>query len=188
MEITGVVLAGGMGQRMGGVDKGLVLLGGKPLVAHVLARFTPQVSSILINANRELETYQQFGYPVITDAVRGYAGPLAGLHAGMLQASTLLIATAPCDTPYLPTDIVSRLSGALLAQHADIAVAKTGNQPHPVFCLCRTSLRDGLESFLESGRRKMEAWYKTLNFVEVLFDDSQAFANINTPDELKAAT
>lgn len=183
-----MVLAGGMGRRMGGVDKGLVHLGDKPLVLHVLARFTPQVSATLVNANRELETYQQLGYPVITDAFSGYAGPLAGLHTGMLHATTPLIATAPCDTPFLPTDLVSRLTDALFAQHADIAVAKTGEQPHPVFCLCHTSLRDDLEQFLKSGGRKMEAWYKTLNFIEVPFDDPRAFANINTPDELKAAT
>lgn len=187
-NITGVVLAGGMGRRMGGVEKGLVQLGGKPLIAHVLARFTPQVSATIINANRELESYQQFGHPVFTDAFSGYIGPLAGLHAGMLQATTPLVATVPCDAPFLPANLIPRLLDALLAQQADIAVAKTDWQPQPVFCLCRASLHDNLAHFLENGGRKMEAWYKTLHFVEVPFDDAQAFANINTPNELKAAT
>jgi molybdopterin-guanine dinucleotide biosynthesis protein A len=189
MDITGIVLAGGMGRRMGGVDKGLAQFRGKPLVSHVIDRFSAQVSTILISANRELESYQQFGYPVVTDAISGYAGPLAGLHAGLRQATTPLVATAPCDTPFLPTDLVSKLMDALQTQHADIAVAKTGDQLHPVFCLCKTSLRDNLAQFLESGGRKMETWYKTLKYIEVPFDDQeQAFTNLNTPDELEAAT
>ncbi len=188
MDITGIVLAGGMGRRMGGVDKGLVPFRGRALVSHVIDRFSPQVDTILINANRELDRYQQFGYPVVSDAISGYAGPLAGLHAGLRQATTPLLAAVPCDTPFLPADLVARLTDALHTQQAEIAVAKTGNQLHPVFCLCNTSLRDHLARFLESGGRKMETWYKTLKFVEVPFDDQeQAFANLNTLDELEAA-
>lgn len=188
MRITGIVLAGGMGQRMGGVDKGLVTFRNKPLVAHVLDRIAPQVDSIIINANREQETYRQFGYPVISDAIDGFAGPLAGLQAGMQHADSPLVATVPCDTPLLPPDLIARLGDALQAHQADLAVAKTGAQLQPVFCLCRTSLLQNLTTFLESGGRKIMLWQNDLNFVEVPFDDeAEAFANINTPQDLETA-
>ena len=183
MKVTGIILAGGMGRRMGGVDKGLVPLHGRPLVAHVLERLRPQVDAILINANRELETYRGFGYPVVSDAITGFAGPLAGLHCGMKAAATEFVVTVPCDSPFLPEDLVSRLANAITT--ADLAVARTGDQPHPVFCLCRTSLLPDLTRFLENGGRKIDAWYAGLNTVEVNFDDeAPAFANINTPEEL----
>jgi molybdopterin-guanine dinucleotide biosynthesis protein A len=185
MKITGLVLAGGMGRRMGGVDKGLVPFQGKPLVAHVLERLKPQVDDILVNANRELPTYEQFGYPVIPDAIGGFAGPLAGLHAGMTAARHELVATVPCDSPFLPTDLIARLQAALQRQDADLAVAKTGDQPHPVFCLCRRALLPNLTQFLENGGRKIDAWYAGVKTVMVPFDDEEhAFANINTPEEL----
>ncbi len=185
MQVTGIVLAGGMGRRMGGVDKGLVEFRGKPLVAHVLERLRPQVEEILVNANRETARYTAFGYPVIGDAIGGYAGPLAGLHCGMRAASHPLVLTVPCDSPFLPADLVQRLRQALQAHGADLAVAKTLEQPHPVFCLARTSLLANLTRFLEEGGRKIDAWYAGLNAVEVPFDDEAgAFANINTPEEL----
>lgn len=185
MKVTGIVLAGGMGRRMGGVDKGLVPFQGKPLVAHVLERLRPQVAEILVNANRETDTYAGFGYPVVSDAIGGFAGPLAGLHCGMTAAAHELVVTVPCDSPFLPADLVERLLQALQRHDADLAVAKTGDQPHPVFCLCRKSLLPNLTQFLESGGRKIDAWYAGLNTVEVPFDDeADAFANINTPEEL----
>lgn len=185
MKVTGIVLAGGMGRRMGGVDKGLIPFHGKPLVAHVLERLRPQVDEILVNANRETDTYASFGYPVIGDAIGGYAGPLAGLHSGMTAASHPLVVTVPCDSPFLPADLVQRLSQALEHEHADLAVARTGSQPHPVFCLCRTTLLPDLTRFLQGGGRKIDAWYASLHAVEVAFDDeAEAFANINTPEEL----
>jgi molybdopterin-guanine dinucleotide biosynthesis protein A len=185
MKVTGIVLAGGLGRRMGGVNKGLLPFRGKPLVAHVLERFAPQVDELLINANCDLDTYAAFGYPVISDAVAGFAGPLAGLQRGMEAAQHDLIATVPCDSPFLPSDLVQRLSKALDENNADLAVARTGNQPHPVFCLCRRALLPGLTAYLESGGRKIDAWYATLRTVEVAFDDTaEAFANINTPEEL----
>lgn len=185
MKITGIILAGGMGRRMGGVDKGLIPFHGKPLVAHVLERLQPQVDEILVNANREIDSYGQFGYPVIADAITGFAGPLAGLHCGMASAQNPLVVTVPCDSPFLPTDLVSRLLAALLQHDADLAVAKTGDQPHPVFCMCKTSLLPNLTRFLKSGGRKIDFWYADLNTVEVAFDDeAEAFANINTPSEL----
>jgi molybdopterin-guanine dinucleotide biosynthesis protein A len=188
MNITGVVLAGGMGRRMGGVDKGLVKFRDKPLIAHVLERIAPQVDSIIINANREEAAYSQFGHPVIGDAIHGFAGPLAGLQACMQHAASPLIATVPCDAPFLPGDLIPRLLDKLQTHQADLAVAKTGVQLHPVFCLCRTSLLDSLTDFLENGGRKIMLWQHSLNFVEVAFDDEEeAFANINTPEDMESA-
>ena len=136
--VTGIVLAGGQGRRMGGVDKGLQLLHGKPMVAPCIARLAPQVDEILINANQNLEAYARFGHRVVPDAIGGFAGPLAGLHAGLGAASHPLVLTVPCDSPFLPPDLFSRLKSEL--HENDLAVAKTGDQPHPVFALVRCSV------------------------------------------------
>ncbi len=187
MSITGVILAGGLARRMGGTDKGLIPFAGKPMVAHVLERLAPQVDEILINANREIDQYATYGYPVIPDEIEGFAGPLAGLHRGMSMANHPFVLIVPCDSPFLPADLASRLMQALQQADADLAVAKTGTQAHPVFCLCRTSLKNHLQSYLQSGGRKIDAWYGTLKVVEVAFDDQpQAFANINTLEELES--
>ncbi|MSQ54930.1 MAG: molybdenum cofactor guanylyltransferase [Betaproteobacteria bacterium] len=186
--ITGIVLAGGQGRRMGNVDKGLQLLHGKAMVEHVLARFAPQVDEVIINANRNAAAYAAFGPRVVPDAVGGFAGPLAGLHAGMSACTTDFVATVPCDSPFLPADLVERLRKTLDEDGADLAVAKTGDQPHPVFVLARRSLLDHLSRFLEGGGRKIDAWYAALRVAEVSFDDeADAFRNINTPDELREA-
>ena len=186
-RITGLILAGGRGSRMGSVDKGLQSFNGKAMVAHVLERVTPQVDEVLINANRSLDEYAAFGHRVIADAIDGFAGPLAGLHIGMTHASHPLIATVPCDSPFLPIDLIARLSAAMARDNADLAVAKTFDQPHPVFCLTKTRLAPHLQAFLESGQRKIDKWYATLHVVEVPFDDEEAaFSNINTVDELKS--
>jgi molybdopterin-guanine dinucleotide biosynthesis protein A len=180
-----VILAGGQGRRMGGVDKGLKLLRGKPMVQWVIERLAPQVAELLVNANQNLDQYARFGYRVIPDEIGGFAGPLAGLHRGLSEAGHALVATAPCDSPFLPQDLVARLHAALEANGAEIAVAKTGEQPHPVFCLCRKSVLPGLTAFLSSGGRKIDAWYSTLQVVEVAFDDEvDAFSNVNTEAEL----
>lgn len=184
--ITGVVLAGGQGRRMGGVDKGLKILRGKPMVQWVIERFAPQVDEVLINANQNLEAYAAHGHRVIPDAIGGFAGPLAGLHRALSEARHDLVATVPCDSPFLPADLVSRLRSALDAHGAQLAVARTGDQPHPVFCLCRKSVLPGLGAFLESGGRKIDAWYAALKVSEVAFDDEpDAFSNINTEAELR---
>jgi molybdopterin-guanine dinucleotide biosynthesis protein A len=185
-RITGIVLAGGKGSRMGGVDKGLQPLRGKPMVAWAIARLKPQVDEIVINANQNLEIYRAFGHRVVADEVGGFAGPLAGLHAGLKAATHPLAVTAPCDSPFLPADLVSRLSASL--QGLDLAVAKTGGQAHPVFALMKREVRESLEAFLASGGRKIDAWYAALKVVEVGFDDeADAFRNINTLEELKGA-
>lgn len=188
-KITGVVLAGGQGRRMGGVDKGLTLLNDKPMVEWAIERFAPQVDELLINANQNLETYAAFGHRVIPDAIGGFAGPLAGLHRGLSEATHALVATVPCDSPFLPLDLVARLHDAMRAHDAELAVARTGDQAHPVFCLCMRGVLAGLTRFLESGGRKIDAWYSALKVVEVLFDDQpQAFSNINTEAELRSAS
>jgi molybdopterin-guanine dinucleotide biosynthesis protein A len=184
-EITGVVLAGGLGRRMGSVDKGLVELDGRPLVAHALSRLAPQVATIVVNANRNADAYARFGYPVVRDAIEGYAGPLAGLHAGLGTASTSFVVTVPCDSPFLPHDLVARLAAGVAVEPIDIAVARTGTQAHPVFALVRRTLHAHLAQFLAGGGRKIDAWYAALRVREIAFDDeAQAFRNINTRDEL----
>jgi molybdopterin-guanine dinucleotide biosynthesis protein A len=166
-EVTGIVLAGGQGSRMGGVDKGL------------------QVDELLINANRNPEAYGAFGHRVIADEIAGFAGPLAGFERGLAHASGALVATVPCDSPFLPGDLVARLRAALEAEHAELAVAKTGAQAHPVFCLMRREVHDSLRDFLARGERKIDRWYAGLKVVEVPFDDeADAFLNINTREEL----
>jgi molybdenum cofactor guanylyltransferase len=184
--VSGIVLAGGQGRRMGGVDKGLQPLRGKPMAAWVLERLAPQVDEIIVNANQNLEAYARFGHRVVPDAIGGFAGPLAGLHAGLSAARHPLAVTVPCDSPFLPLDLVARLRKAL--RENELAVAKTGDQPHPVFSLVRCSVRAHLEAFLSAGGRKIDAWYATLKVVEVAFDDeAEAFRNINTREELKDA-
>lgn len=183
--ITGLVLAGGMGRRMDSRDKGLVPLRGKPLVAHVIERLAPQVATVLINANRNTERYAQFGYPVFGDDIGGFAGPLAGLHAAMRRCPHPLLVTAPCDSPFLPLDLVARLAEALHAEDAEIAVATSDGFAQPVFALYRSALMPSLAAFLEAGGRKIDAWYASHHRVDVAFSDDNAFANINTLDELR---
>jgi molybdenum cofactor guanylyltransferase len=185
--VTGLILAGGQGRRMGGVDKGLQVLRGKAMVEWVLARFAPQVDEVLINANQNAERYASFGHRVVPDDISGFAGPLAGLQAGLKVAAQALVVTCPCDSPFLPPDLVHRLREALEREGAELAVAKTGEQPHPVFSLVRREVLPGLTRFLESGGRKIDAWYAGLKVVEVDFgDEAEAFSNINTPEELHA--
>ena len=187
--VTGIVLAGGLGRRMSadglGVDKGLQPFRGRPMAQHAIERLAPQVATLIINANRNLDRYREFGWPVVSDAVEGFAGPLAGLHAGMRHARTRYVVTVPCDSPFLPLDLVARLGVALAsAPGARLAVARTGDQAHPVFALVERALLSNLEDFLVSGRRKIDAWYAPLGVVEVGFDDEAAFRNINTMQEL----
>ena len=187
-DITGVVFAGGQGRRMGGVDKGLVELDGRALVAHVIERLAPQVGELVINANQNRDRYAAFGYPVVADVIPDFAGPLAGLHAAMAAATTPYIVTSPCDSPFLPADLVARLALALAATPLDLAVARTFDQPHPVFSLVRTDVRPHLEAFLRGGGRKIDAWYATLRVADARFDDeADAFRNINTAAELAAS-
>ncbi len=173
---------------MGQVDKGLQVFRGCALVEWVIARLKPQVAEILINANQNQDRYDEYGYKVIPDLLPDYAGPLAGLQSALSSASHELVLTVPCDSPFLPADLTQRLQAALCGAGADVAVACTGAQPHPVFCLARRSLLPHLSNFLQQGGRKIDAWYADLTTVEVAFDDQpEAFANFNTLAELSAA-
>jgi len=188
-SISGLILAGGRGTRMGHVDKGLQPFRGKPMAAHVLERLAPQVAAVAINANQNLPTYADFGVPVWVDETTGFAGPLAGLEAGLRHCATDYLLTAPCDSPFLPLDLAARLWDALQAEGADVALAVTQEagmrkQPHPVFCLVKTSLLPVLSAYLAEGGRRMDGWYTGLKVAEVRFEDADAFRNINTLDEL----
>lgn len=186
--ITGLVLAGGQARRMGGGDKGLRPFRGRSLVEHAIVRLQTQVDALIINANQNLESYRALGYPVVSDSsvVEAFAGPLAGLHAGLCACSTPLLLTVPCDSPLLPLDLVARLSEALAANAADLAVARSASGLQPVFSLCRRRLLDHLTNYLDGGGRKMDRWYAALKMVAVDFPDEAAFVNINTLAELEA--
>jgi molybdopterin-guanine dinucleotide biosynthesis protein A len=195
-QITGVVLAGGRGARMGGVDKGLQLFHGVPLAQHALRRLQPQVGASLINANRHLDQYSAFGVPVHADTLPDYAGPLAGFVTALGQCHTPYLVTVPCDSPLFPTDLVARLADALVHAQADIAMASAQEmdersntlqwRSQPVFCLLPVRLRPSLDAFITSGRRKIDAWTAQHKTVVVPFDDAGAFANANTLDQLQA--
>ena len=186
--ITGCILAGGIGQRLGGIDKGLVDLGGRPLVAHVIERFAPQVDELLLSINRNHEIYRQYCPRLVDDGVGDAAGPLAGIAAAMHNATTPWLAVAPCDSPFLPMTLVAGLREAALRQRADIAVARTADGLQPVFALLATHLAPSLLEFLRAGGRKTDAWYTSHVLVEVDYENERpAFTNINTPDDLAAA-
>lgn len=184
-DITGVILAGGLGSRMGGADKGLLPFAGRPLVGHVIERLAPQVGRLLINANRNSERYASLGGEVIADRISGYPGPLAGLHAALTVAATPLVVSAPCDAPYLPSDLVARLAAGLAATDGQLAIAVADGRLHPVFCLCRTDLAPRLAAYLDAGGRKVAGWCRDMGAVEVDFSDCvDRFRNCNTPDDL----
>ncbi|MDH5538542.1 MAG: molybdenum cofactor guanylyltransferase MobA [Rhizobacter sp.] len=188
-DITGLILAGGRGSRMGGVDKGLQNHQGVPLAMHALLRLAPQVGEVMINANRNLSAYESMGVPVWPDAIPDYAGPLAGFLAGLERCETPYLLTVPCDSPQFPIDLAARLGLALAEQNADIAMAATLEdgrlQVQPVFCLMKSELMESLVRFTQEGQRKIDKWTALHRCVEVPFDDVQAFANANTLAELR---
>jgi molybdopterin-guanine dinucleotide biosynthesis protein A len=196
-DITGLVLAGGRGSRMGGVDKGLQLHRGQPLALHALQRLAPQVGPLLMNANRHIDQYTLFGAPVVADAQAeaqaadqaDFAGPLAGLLAGLQACRTPWLVSVPCDSPLFPADLVARLARAAVDAQADVAIAVTPGadgslQPQPVFCLLRATLREPLQAFLAQGQRKIDRFTGQQRQVQVLFADAAAFVNANTADDL----
>lgn len=183
-DITALILAGGLGRRMGGADKGLQPYRGQPLIAHVVARLAPQVSGLLISANRNRAAYAAYGYPVVADIHAGYAGPLAGIHAGLAACPTRLLATAPCDAPHLPLDLVVKLNGHLQQEGAEIAVAATRDGLQPTFALMQSELLPSLAAFLDNDRHRLQEWFRSRHLVVVDFEDDQAFANLNTLAEL----
>ncbi len=208
-DITGLILAGGRGSRMGGVDKGLQNFNGVPLALHTLLRLQMQeggpLAQVMINANRNLAAYEAFGASVWPDVLADYAGPLAGFLTGLERCESPFLMTAPCDTPLLPLDLVVRLAVAMHADDADIAMvaapesAATGAQdtaspaiirPQPVFCLLRVELLESLADFTQAGGRKIDAWTAQHKVALVPFDlphdDPRAFFNANTLAELQS--
>ena len=188
-DMTGLVLAGGRGSRMGGVDKGLQSYGGRPLAQHALMRLLPQVGQAMINANRNLDVYRSMGVPVWPDEVADYPGPLAGMLSGLAHCETPYLVTVPCDAPNYPLDLVSRLAQGLSEIHGDLATAYTraADQlfPQPVFCLMHVSLQRSLREFIASGERKTGLWARTHRSAQVVFDDEAGFMNLNTLTELE---
>jgi molybdenum cofactor guanylyltransferase len=188
-EITGLILAGGRGSRMGGIDKGLQTHAGIPLAMHALLRLSPQVGAVMINANRNLGAYESMGVPVWPDALPDYPGPLAGFLAGLERCETPYLVTVPCDSPLFPDDLVARLVAAFDDDGIELAMAATREggelRLQPVFCLMRASVMESLIRFTSSGRRKIDAWTATLRTVVVEFDDASAFVNANTTAELQ---
>jgi molybdopterin-guanine dinucleotide biosynthesis protein A len=188
-QITGLILAGGRGSRMGGVDKGLQNHLGMPLAMQALLRLQPQVGAVMVNANRNLGAYESMGVPVWPDALADYPGPLAGFLAGLEHCDTPYLVTVPCDTPNFPADLVERLATALVAEDAEIAMAATLEdgqvQVQPVFCLMAASLLESLVAFTQGGQRKIDRWTGQHRCATVVFDDADAFFNANTLDELQ---
>ncbi len=193
-QITGLILAGGRGSRMGHLDKGLQTFRGKALAAHALERLSPQVHRLAINANRHENDYAALGAgfdaPVWPDLLSDFPGPLAGLHSGLTHCPGDYLAAVPCDSPLLPADLVARLAAGLEQDNADAALAVTGRddqrQRHPVFCLLKKTLLPALTQFLQDDGRKMERWFAGIRTAEVHFDDEAAFSNVNTLQELQA--
>jgi molybdenum cofactor guanylyltransferase len=211
--VTGLILAGGRGSRMGHVDKGLQPFRGSTMAEHVMARLAPQVDALAINANQNHARYAAFGVPVWADDLAGFEGPLAGLQTALRRCATPLLVTAPCDSPFLPLDLVARLHAALDAEGADLALAETAPgdddtdagarangtkvpdahartgapraQAQPVFALVRVSALAPLSTYLADGGRRMDGWYGAIKVARVRFDDASAFRNINTLQELQ---
>ncbi|QWE14085.1 molybdenum cofactor guanylyltransferase MobA [Polynucleobacter sp. AP-Sving-400A-A2] len=190
-HITGLILAGGRAQRMGGIDKGLIPFHGKPLIESAISRLKPQVSTILINANRSITKYSHYGYPVLMDETPDFSGPLAGFSVGLKHCKTPYLLTSPCDSPLLPTDLAEKMAHQLEGGNLELVFAsskegdgKTWSQP--VFCLMKSDLQDSLNVFLSKGDLKIDRWFKELRSGTVVFENAQAFANVNTPEELAA--
>lgn len=180
--ITAVILAGGRARRMGGIDKGLVEVDGQPMIKRVIQQIEPQADQIIINANRNIQEYDKLGYPVVSDTLSGFQGPLAGFLSTMQHCHTDFIATVPCDGPLLPTDYIERMAKAL--EEYGIAVAHDGQRLQPVHALISTKLENSLQQFLEGGDRKIDRWYAEHDYATVDFSDMpETFLNINTLEE-----
>lgn len=190
-DITGLVLAGGRAQRMGGMDKGLISFMNKPLIEHAIARLNSQAATILINANRNQDRYAQYGYAVVADHHPDFAGPLAGFAAGLEHCNTEYLLSVPCDSPVFPLNLSERLLEAMVNTQSDLVYASSPDSSgaiwaQPVFCLMRRSVKQSLHDFLNQDGRKIDRWYETLHSSTVVFTDEAAFANTNTPEELQA--
>jgi molybdopterin-guanine dinucleotide biosynthesis protein A len=189
-DITGLILAGGRAQRMGGIDKGLIPFHGKPLIESAIAKLKPQVQTIVINANRNITKYASYGYPVIMDETPDFSGPLAGFSEGLKACRTPYLLTSPCDSPLQPNNLAELLVAEMERGDFELVYASSKETDgkvwaQPVFCLMRANLQDALAKFLLKGDLKIDRWFKELRSSTVIFDDPQVFANANTPEELK---
>lgn len=181
-QITGVILAGGRGRRMGGIDKGLYPYSGRPLIEWTIAALAPQVGQLMINANRSQDAYRAYGLPLIADTIPDYPGPLAGIAAALTATQTPWLLVAPCDTPLLPPDLAERLAAALARDAAELALAHDGQRRQPLHALLPVTLATSLERFLVSGQRKVGDWYAGHRVaIADLSDQADGFVNINTP-------
>jgi molybdopterin-guanine dinucleotide biosynthesis protein A len=186
-QVTGLILAGGRATRMGGEDKGLVPVSGRPMIAWVIDALRPQVANVLVNANRNHERYGEFGCPVIDDGDSDFRGPLAGMASAMRAARTPYIAVMPCDSPLIGGELVARLHAAAVSSGSPIAAAHDGDRLQPVFALLARDLLDDLAGYLDDGERKIDRWYARHGYVSVDFSDvAESFANINAPDDKRA--
>ena len=184
VQIDAVILAGGMARRMGGIDKGLVELNGKPMISHTIERVKPQVDHIMINANRNQEQYSALGFDVFSDQETGYLGPLAGMVTAMANTEAEFLLVVPCDSPMLPMDLCERLYASLKEANADVAVASDGEYDQPVVMLLKPELKESMQAFLDAGDRKIFLWYAQHEHVITSFaDQPNAFVNVNTLEQ-----
>ena len=188
-NITAVILAGGRGSRLGGQDKGMLELNGRPLIEYILDAVTPQVKTVIINANRNHQFYAGYGYPVVSDDIKNFQGPLAGFAAALSACTTNFIMTLPCDGPSVPADLAHRLCKAVIDNEAEIAVAHDGQRLQPVYALMPCSLLASLLAFLDAGDRKIDLWYSQHKVALADFSDViDSFFNINTENDRRQAT
>lgn len=186
-QVTGVILAGGRATRMGGVDKGLVPINGRPMIAWVIDALRPQVAAVMINANRNHDRYGAFGCPVIDDGDSEFRGPLAGMASAMRVAETPWVAVVPCDSPLITGELVERLYAAVASSGSPVAVAHDGERLQPVFALLACTLLADLAGYLDDGQRKIDRWYARHGYESVDFSDvAESFANINAPEDRSA--
>ena len=190
-DITGLILAGGRAQRMGGIDKGLIPFLGKPLIESAIAKLQPQVQTIIINANRNITKYASYGYPVIMDEQPDFSGPLAGFSVALKHCKTSYLLTAPCDSPLLPSNLAEVLITEMARGDFELVYASSKEADgkiwaQPVFCLMHSTVQESLSNFLMKGDLKIDRWFKELKSGTVIFEDPQLFANVNTPEELKS--
>lgn len=188
-NVTGLILAGGLARRMGGTDKGLVILDGQPMISYIIDALKPQVNTIIINANRNISEYEAFGYPVVSDDIADFQGPLAGMASGLLHCQTEFIATVPCDGPVLSTQYIDTLITSAHQANSRISVGFDGKRLQPVYALIDVQLLEDLKQFLNSGERKIDRWYGQHNFAKADFSSCvEMFTNINTPEDLATAS
>ena len=187
-KITGVILAGGQARRMGGQDKGLIILNNKPMIEYIIDVFKPQTPKLIINANRNHEIYSQYGLEIVADELTGFCGPLAGMASALQTIESDYMVTAPCDSPFIPTDLVQRLAETLQDNSTEISVAHDGNRIQPVFCMMKSSLKQSLNDYLLAGERKIDRWFEQHKYAIANFSDvPETFDNINTPEDVQNA-